>query len=144
MGSGTTLALSRSSKSMVARVALAATLVLLLLGGPARADWTINSSESQASTAAGVERRHVVVSAPASGDEATIELALFSTKSVSVRVVDNPGGDELSSVAKRMRLFAGVNGGYFDPQNEPVGLVISDGKTIAPFRKARLLSGVLV
>src|SRR4051812_10750615 len=106
MGFGTTLALSRSSKNMVARVALTATLVLLLLGAAARADWTIDSSESQASTSAGVERRHVVVSAPASGGEATIELALFSTKSVSVRVVDNPSGDELGSVAKRIRLFA--------------------------------------
>jgi len=36
-----------------------------------------------------------------------------------------------------------VNGGYFDPENAPVGLLISDGKLIAPLRKARLLSGVL-
>jgi uncharacterized protein YigE (DUF2233 family) len=129
---------------MVARSALGAALLFLLLGDPARAAWTIASSESEPSTAAGVERRHVIVSSAASGDEATIELALFSSKSVAVRVVDNPGGDELSTVARRIRTLAGVNGGYFDPQNEPVGLVISDGKMIAPFRKARLLSGVLV
>lgn len=129
---------------MVARFALGAALFFLLLGDPARADWTISSSQSEPSTVAAVERRHVVVSGPASGDEATIELALFSTKAGAVRVVDNPGGDELSTVAKRTHILAGVNGGYFDPQNEPVGLMISEGKTIAPFRKARLLSGVLV
>ncbi len=129
---------------MVARPALGAALLLLLLGAPAHAEWTISSSESEPGSAAGVERRHVIVSGAASGDEATVELALFSTRSVAVRVVDNPGGDELGSVAKRMRTVAGVNGGYFDPQNAPVGLVISDGKMIAPFRKARLLSGVLV
>ena len=62
-----------------------------------------------------------------------------------LRVTDNPVGDkDLASVMKRTRGLAGVNGGYFDPQNAPVGLRISDGKLIAPFRKARLLSGVLV
>jgi hypothetical protein len=129
---------------MVAKSALAAALLFLLLGDPAHAAWTLSSSESEPSAAAGVERRHVIVSSPASGDEATIELALFSSRSAAVRVVDNPDGDELTSVARRIRTLAGVNGGYFDPQNEPVGLVISDGKMIAPFRKARLLSGVLV
>ena len=129
---------------MVAKSALAAALLFLLLGDLARGDWTISSSESEPGIAAGVERQHVIASNAASGDEARIELALFSTKSVAVRVVDNPGGDELSSVAKRLRTLAGVNGGYFDPQNAPVGLMISDGKMIAPFRKARLLSGVLV
>jgi exopolysaccharide biosynthesis protein len=128
---------------MVARFAVA-TLLFLLLGNPSRAAWTVASSENEPGISAGMERRHVVVSGPASGDEATIDLALFSTKSVVVRVVDNPGGEELSAVARRLHSLAGVNGGYFDPQNAPVGLVISDGKLLAPFRKARLLSGVLV
>jgi uncharacterized protein YigE (DUF2233 family) len=39
--------------------------------------------------------------------------------------------------------LAGVNGAYFDPDNKPVGLLISDARLIAPLRKARLLSGVL-
>jgi exopolysaccharide biosynthesis protein len=129
---------------MLARSALSAAFLFLLLGDLARAAWTISSSETEPSSVAGVERRHIIVSGPASGDEATIELALFSSRTVAVRVVDNPRGDELSSVAKRIGALAGVNGGYFDPQNAPVGLVISDGRMIAPFRKARLLSGVLV
>src|SRR5205814_5820118 len=86
-----------------------------------------------------------VLSETAGGERATLDLALFSTKSVVLRVTDNPVGDkDLASVMKRTRGLAGVNGGYFDPQNAPVGLRISDGKLIAPFRKARLLSGVLV
>jgi exopolysaccharide biosynthesis protein len=129
---------------MVARIGLVAALALLLRAIPADAAWTITSSDSETGAATGVERRHLIVSDSALGDEATLELALFSTKSVQVRVVDNPGGDELGPVARRMRALAGVNGGYFDPQNAPVGLVISDAKSIAPFRKARLLSGVLV
>ena len=43
---------------------------------------------------------------------------------------------------QRERCLSGVNGGYFDPENAPVGLLISDGKVVAPLRKARLLSGV--
>ena len=129
---------------MVARTSLLAVLLLLVRATLADAAWTVASAETEPGAAPGIERRHIVVTGPAAGDEATIELALFSTKSAAVRVVDNPGGDDLSSVAKRLRTFAGVNGGYFDPQNAPVGLVISDGKMIAPFRKARLLSGVLV
>ena len=39
--------------------------------------------------------------------------------------------------------IAGVNGGYFESDYKPVGLLISGGNTIAPFRRARLLSGVL-
>jgi exopolysaccharide biosynthesis protein len=75
----------------------------------------------------------------------TLDLAFFSLKSARLRVVDNPNGeDELAAVMRRVRGIAGVNGGYFDPQNAPVGLLISEGKLIAPLRKARLLSGVLV
>ena len=39
--------------------------------------------------------------------------------------------------------LAAVNGGYFDPEYNPIGLLIVDGKIIAPLQKARLLSGVL-
>ncbi len=39
--------------------------------------------------------------------------------------------------------LAGVNGGYFDPEYRPIGLLIVDGKIVAPLQKARLLSGVL-
>lgn len=128
---------------MAARIALAAALLFLLRADPANAAWTITSSESDAGSGP-IERRHIVVNGAGGGDEARLELALFSPKSVAVRVIDNPGGDELAPVARKLRALAGVNGGYFDPQNAPVGLVISDGKSIAPFRKARLLSGVLV
>lgn len=130
---------------MAARSSLTSTLILLLLARSACADWNVTSSEAEKGSAAGVEHRHVVLAESESGDEATLDLALFSTKSAIVRVADNPDGNEdLSTVMRRVRGVAGVNGGYFDPQNAPVGLLISDGKLIAPFRKARLLSGVLV
>ena len=71
-------------------------------------------------------------------------MALFSNKSATLRVIDQPASDRrLAEIMTGEKFLAGVNGGYFDPEGAPVGLLISGGKTIAPFRKARLLSGVL-
>jgi len=44
---------------------------------------------------------------------------------------------------RRGNFLAGVNGGYFDPEYRPIGLLIVDGMMLAPLRNARLLSGVL-
>jgi uncharacterized protein YigE (DUF2233 family) len=130
---------------MAVRFSVTGTLIFLLLARSASADWSVSSSETEKGSAAGLEHRHVVLAETETSDDATLDLALFSTKSAVVRVTDNPAGNEdLASVMRRVRGFAGVNGGYFDPQNAPVGLLISDGKLVAPFRKARLLSGVLV
>jgi uncharacterized protein YigE (DUF2233 family) len=110
-----------------------------------RGDWRVSSTQTETSSIAGVEHRHIVLTETDSNDEAILDLALFSTKSAGLRVIDNPKGEsDLAAVARRARVIAGVNGGYFDPQNTPVGLLISDGRLIAPLRKARLLSGVLV
>jgi exopolysaccharide biosynthesis protein len=130
---------------MAVRISLAGTLFILLLAPLAKAEWSVTSSEAEKGSTAAVERRHVVLAEADTGSEATLDLAVFPTKSATLRVVDNADGNEdLASAMRRTRGLAGVNGGYFDPQNAPVGLLISDGKLIAPLRKARLLSGVLV
>jgi uncharacterized protein YigE (DUF2233 family) len=127
----------------VARLSAYFFLALFLVGS-ARADWTVASSQTERG-AAGVEHRRIVVNESDSNEHATLDLALFSTKSATLRVVDNPSGeDNLAAVMRRENCLAGVNGGYFDPENKPVGLLISDGKVIAPLRKARLLSGVMI
>jgi uncharacterized protein YigE (DUF2233 family) len=119
--------------------------LLLFLASAARAEWAVTTSATERSTVAGVEHRRIVVTETETGEEAKLDLALFSTKSASLRVIDNPtGADDLAAVMRRTRGVAGVNGGYFDPQDAPLGLLISDGKLIAPLRKARLLSGMLV
>jgi exopolysaccharide biosynthesis protein len=129
---------------MAVRFSLTVALVFLALG-VSRGDWKITSTETEPSSAAGIEHRRVALTETDSGEEATLHLAFFATKSATVRMIDNPKGEsDLAAVAHRARAIAGVNGGYFDPQNAPVGLLVSDGKLIAPLRKARLLSGVLV
>ena len=129
---------------MAARFSLTVAFLLLFVG-VSRGDWKVSSTQTETSSVGGVDHRHIVLTETGASDEATLDLAFFSTKSATLRVIDDPKGEsDLAGIARRARAIAGVNGGYFDPQNAPVGLLISDGKLIAPLRKARLLSGVLV
>lgn len=125
---------------------LSARFVLaFFLVGSARADWTVTAPQTERGAVAGVEHRRIVLTEIETGDRAALDLALLSTKTATLRVIDNPTGeDNLAAVMQREHCLAGVNGGYFDPADAPVGLLISDGKLIAPLRKARLLSGVII
>jgi len=77
-------------------------------------------------------------------DRAVVDLAIFSTKSCTLRVIQNEdGASNLADVMRREKCLAGVNGGYFSPDFAPIGLLISDGKVVAPLRRARLITGVL-
>ena len=110
----------------------------------ASAEWAIESTQSEPAARAEIERRHIVMRDEASGARATLELAVFSQKAASLRVIDDPDANKsLGEVMQRDGCVAGVNGGYWDPEYAPVGLLVSDGRTIAPLRKARLLSGVV-
>ena len=127
----------------MARLSAKFVLVLFLVG-TARAEWAVTASEAEQGFT-GTEHRRIELSDGATGEGATLDLALFSTKSATVRVIDNPTGkDDLAAVMRREKCLAGVNGGYFDPEDKPVGLLVSDGRVIAPLRKARLLSGVML
>ena len=110
----------------------------------AAAEWIVHSLDRQARTGGVLEYRGYSLGEEVSGREVELQLALFSTKSATLRVIDQPSSDRrLAKIMSDGNYLAGVNGGYFDPEGAPVGLLISGGKTIAPFRKARLLSGVL-
>jgi hypothetical protein len=121
-----------------------AALLFLAVAVTAHADWTIRSAHSEPGVA-GVVHRQVMLEDSATNDSATIDLALFSTKSCTLRVIDQPAPprSELAHVMRQERCLAGINGGYFDPDYALIGLLISDGKMIAPLRRARLITGVL-
>jgi len=124
---------------------LSAALLFILIAAAARAEWKEISTQTKASPARGLEHRYVVLEDSATGERASMELALFSIKSCRLRVIDQPNEPrvDLAEAMLREKCLAGVNGGYFEPDYAPVGLLISDGRMIAPLRKARLLSGVL-
>src|SRR3954471_24122196 len=100
---------------MAGRTSAVAAVVILLVAASADAAWTVTASETETSATGAAEHRHITLTSD-TGDDATVDVALFSTKSANVRVIDNPGRDNLAAVIGRMAGIAGVNGGYFDPQ----------------------------
>ncbi len=121
-----------------------AALLFLAVAVTAQADWTIRSAHSEPGRA-GVVHRQVNLEDSETNESATIDLALFSTKSCTLRVIDQPASPrtDLAEAMGQERCLAGVNGGYFDPDYGPIGLLISDGKIIAPLQRAKLITGVL-
>ena len=121
--------------------------VALLLLAPAlvRAEWKITGAERETSPNEIVEHWKTVVENETSGERATLQTAVFDSREATLQVIDQPNTprSELAEVMARAKAIAGVNGGYFDPEDAPVGLLVNDGRILAPLRKAKLLSGVL-
>src|SRR6266404_8730236 len=116
----------------------------LALAATAQADWTILSTASEQGRD-GLVHRHVVLENPVGSERVTVDLAIFSTKSCTVRVLQNEGGaDSLGEIMRNEKCLAGVNGGYFNENFAPLGLRIANGQMIAPLQRARLITGVLV
>jgi Phosphodiester glycosidase len=115
----------------------------LAVAATAHAEWAINSADSEPG-GPGVVHRRVILENAAANDRAIIDLAIFSAKTCTLRVIDNQDGVlNLAEAMKRGKCLAGVNGGYFGPDSTPLGLLISDGKIITPLIRARLLTGML-
>ena len=109
----------------------------------AHADWNVLSVASEPGRA-GIEHRHIVVENTGADQRADLDLAIFSGKSCTLRVIDNPDGQTLAAVMKREKCGCGVNGGYFDTNFEPIGLRIVNEEMFVPLRRARLITGVLL
>ena len=116
----------------------------LALAATAQADWTILSTATEPGRS-GVVHRHVVLENVARSERITVDLAIFSTKSCTLRVLQNMDGSEsLADVMRDEKCVAAVNGGYFDEKFAPIGLRMANGQLIAPLQRARLITGVLV
>ena len=124
---------------------LSAALLFLLVATAARGEWKTISVQIEPSGTKGLEHRYAVAEDSATGERASFELAIFSVKSCTLRVIDQPQEPrtDLDQAMRREKCLAGVNGGYFDPDYRPIGLLTSDAKIIAPLQRARLLSGIL-
>jgi exopolysaccharide biosynthesis protein len=119
-------------------------IFFLVAAATAHADWTIVSSASEPGRA-GTVHKHIVLENTASTERATVDFALFSTKSCTLRVLQDEGGTSgLAEMMRNEKCLAGVNGGYFDEKFAPIGLRIANGQMIAPLQRARLITGVLV
>jgi uncharacterized protein YigE (DUF2233 family) len=122
-----------------------ALVLLLALAARASGAWSIISSEEVSSAATPCRHISTIVEETESGDRAQLHLALFDSGTATLRIIDQPTEPRvgLAHVMKQEKCLAGVNGGYFDRDYAPIGLLVTDGRVIAPLRKARLLSGIL-
>jgi Phosphodiester glycosidase len=122
---------------------LSAAFFLLAFVNAAPAQWTAKDVRDEPSTDARVIHRHVDLVDSANGANAMVDLALFSTKTGKLRVIDNHDSTNLEPVVQSSGCLAAVNGGYFDPSFAPLGLRIIDGKTTSRLTRGRLLTGVI-
>lgn len=118
--------------------------LLLWAAAEARAEWKLAGTEAAPSPGEGVT--HSVQRVTRAGGEATLHFVSFEAAAHHLRVIDQgPAGREsLAEAMLRTGCLAGVNGGYFHPDFEPVGMLVSDGKIIRGPQRAMLLSGALV
>ncbi len=125
------------------KILAAILLSLVTIAIPASlADWQVDSRTPQAGPA-GLAFERLEVS---SGDKsAEIYAVTFSPKTHTFAVMDNPAGAfDTESAAMKRGAAAAVNGGYFQPDNTPLGLVVRQGVQIHPMEHSRLLSGIVV
>ncbi len=109
------------------------------------AGWTRVAAERQPAAPRVVFERQRWIAG--SGErETVVDVVRFAAAEAGLRVVDQgPDGDQgLAGAMTSAGAIAGINGGYFHPDRQPLGLVISGGVTIHPEERARLLSGVLL
>lgn len=77
-----------------------------------------------------------------------LELVVFDSRRCGIRVIDQPqpgaGGSVIAPALRAHRAVAGVNGGFFTPEFQPLGLMISGGRRTGTIKEAKLLSGMFL
>jgi exopolysaccharide biosynthesis protein len=117
-------------------------LMALLAPGNLDAKWQVEGRGDQPSSA---EMGAFAVNLADGSNAARLMGLWFSPHQYEFRLVPNLDGfySSVKQVVEQRKGVAGINGGYFKQISHPVGLLVSDGKTIHPLEHARLLSGVL-
>ena len=121
----------------------------LLLVAPffsAHADWKL--ADSQQLKAANPPNDPVALyEKTVTNDSRSVDLHLVvaSAKHATLCVIDAPSEEiaDLAGLMQKYRCLAGVNGGYFQPDRTPLGLVISGGELLHPRQLAPLISGIV-
>lgn len=132
--------------------------LLLSLLAPVQASaqgWSLARSEVRHAETGEAPLQHTVhrVQQTPDGREYELHLLLPDRGQTALRVVDlarppRPDGSppmrRVAEGLQRVGALAGVNGGYFQPDYAPLGLVIRNGKEEHPFQTSRILTGVFI
>jgi uncharacterized protein YigE (DUF2233 family) len=115
-------------------------LVVFLIPSIAAAGWKVTDrSESKAGPS-----QAFVITVSNGSVQAKINAVTGDASDLRFRVLNNADRRfaNVQEAVSRSEALAGVNGGYFQPDLTPVGLLISQGKLVHPLQRAKLLSGV--
>lgn len=78
---------------------------------------------------------------------ASLDVIAFDERRCAVRVIDQPdasaGGGVIANAMRECGAVGGVNGGYFTPEFQPLGLMIASGRPAGTFATSALLGGLL-
>src|ERR1700760_2221664 len=117
-------------------------LFLLLVPVCCYADWKIlDRSDSPVSDGKLVASELRVTNGAV---EAEVDLIHFTAAEIRLEVVANTDGQigGLRELIETRGGLAGINGGYFEANLDPIGLLISNGRVVHKFQKAKILSGI--
>jgi len=107
----------------------------------AQGTWRLESSDALPVRSPAVTHRLLTLQ----NDRALeMHLVRFDRSRAKLRVLDLPPGTTVAEAVRANGGLAGVNGGYFKLNRDPLGLVVSKGVPLHPWEKSKILSGVLV
>ncbi|WP_245969790.1 phosphodiester glycosidase family protein [Thiocapsa rosea] len=112
------------------------------------AEWTPAGEPERQDISADLAYAKRTAVRPSDGKRITAHLAFFTSRAFRLEVIDlgadpEPAYPTLEAAFRAVGCVAGVNGGFFHPDWQPSGLVISKGRRINRFETAKLLSGVI-
>ena len=115
-------------------------LVIFLIPSIAAAEWKVTDrQESNAGSG-----QAFVITIHNGLAEARIHAVIGRSSELQFRVLNNVDRrfTTVQEAVSKSEALAGVNGGYFQADLSPVGLLVSQGKVLHPIVRAKLLSGV--
>lgn len=91
--------------------------------------------------------RHLRQTSLIDGQSLRLDLVFFDTRQHRLRVIDQPnstaGGRVISPLMRSNQAIAGINGGFFTPDFQPMGLVIANGQPSGRLSRSGLISGAI-
>ncbi len=105
--------------------------------------WILRQEQSLHTGVIGLE--HVAMRWMNEDAEVILRAAIFDEQRFVFKVVDNPpeSAKSLADRAIEIGALAGVNGGFFSKENEPLGGYVVGGQLIQRARSNRLLTGIV-
>jgi exopolysaccharide biosynthesis protein len=115
-------------------------LFILFLPIPLQAGWRVAAREE---ADAGPKQWKVTeMEVYEEGQRASLKMIYFPPERAQWKVVLSAEIDGVEDAVNRVGGIAGINGGYFEGNLAPVGLLIRNGEILHPLQKSKLLSGI--